>query len=209
MANAASTPSTLRLEEITLDDIPQMTEVWFRAFGTPHNLILFPDTPGVRAWWDETNRHDLLNRPYQKFIKVVDSAKPSCIVAYGKWDLEPDQCGERYPPWHEESNSEICSEFFGGIENQRRNVMQGRRHYYFDMLATNPDHQRRGAASLLVQWGCDLADRNGAAIYIASSQEGLGLYRKFGFVLLDGRDDTPEGVNPMVREPQLINISLA
>ena len=73
------------------------------------------------------------------------------------------------------------------------------------MLATNPEYQRQGAASLLVQWGCDLADRNGAAIYVASSNEGVGLYRKFGFKLLEGLDDTPEGANPMVREPTMAN----
>ncbi|KAE8340832.1 hypothetical protein BDV24DRAFT_133430 [Aspergillus arachidicola] len=73
------------------------------------------------------------------------------------------------------------------------------------MLATNPDHQRRGAASLLMQWGCDEADHNGVAIYIASSDQGVGLYRKFGFELLEGLDDTPEGVTPMVREPERLN----
>lgn len=73
------------------------------------------------------------------------------------------------------------------------------------MLATDPEYQRQGAASLLVQWGCDLADRNGAAIYIASSSEGVGLYRKFGFELLEGLDDTPEGVIPMFREPRTAN----
>ncbi|KAB8262343.1 acyl-CoA N-acyltransferase [Aspergillus pseudonomiae] len=197
--------STLQLREVGPDDIPKITDVWFRAFGTPHNLALIPDTPGVRTWWNEAHYHDLMNRPYQKYIKIVDAAHPSDIMAYAKWDLQPDECGERFPPWHPESNAELCTQYFGGNENQRRNLMQGRKHYYLDMLCTDPQHQRRGAASLLVQWGCDLADRNGAAIYIASSDQGIGLYRKFGFKLLEGRDDTPEGANPMVREPRLVN----
>ncbi|OGM46665.1 hypothetical protein ABOM_004698 [Aspergillus bombycis] len=185
--------STLRVSEVRPDDIPKITDVWYSAFSTPHNLELFPDTPAVRTWWNETIYYDLANRPYQKYIKVVDAAHPSDIVAYGKWDLQPDECGERYPPWHPESNAELCTQLFGGIENQ-----------HLDMLATNPEHQRRGAASMVVQWGCDLADRNGAAIFIASSDQGVGLYRKFGFQLLEGRDDTPEGTNPMVKKPRLV-----
>ncbi|KAF5856145.1 hypothetical protein ETB97_007828 [Aspergillus alliaceus] len=205
MATSRLTQCKFTLEEITPDDILNITAVWFRAFSTPGNRELFPDTPGVRDWWNKATLYDLLNRPFQKYLKVIDPAHPDEIIAYGKWDLDPDACGERFPPWHTESNAELCNQFFGGIECQRRNLMRGRKHYYLDMLATNPDHQRQGAASLLVQWGCALADRTGAAIYIASSDQGAGLYRKFGFSLLDGLDDTPKGVSPMVRAPMLMN----
>lgn len=120
---------TLKLTEVTPDDIPRITEVWFRAFGTPHNLELFPDTPAVHTWWNEANYYDLVNKSYQEYLKVVDVARPGDIIAYGKWDLQPDRCGERYPPWHPESNAELCNQFFGGIENQRKRLMQGRKHY--------------------------------------------------------------------------------
>ncbi|KAE8154090.1 acyl-CoA N-acyltransferase [Aspergillus avenaceus] len=196
---------TLAIAEVTRDDVPKLSQVWYRAFGTPPNLVLFPDTPCVRTWWNETNLNDLCHRPYQRFLKVVSSTDPSSVLGYAKWDLEPDRCGERFPPWHAESDGEHCSEFFDGIEQQRKNIMAGRKHYYLDMLAVNPDYGRRGAGSKLVEWGCDLADQDGVPIYLASSDAGIRLYQKFGFEILKDRKDTPNGVHPMVREPKNFN----
>lgn len=51
-----------------------------------------------------------------------------------------------------------------------------------DIVATHPDYQRQGAASMLVQWGCDLADVEGLAAYVSASKNGASLYAKFGFV---------------------------
>lgn len=51
-----------------------------------------------------------------------------------------------------------------------------------DMLGTHPEYRRRGAGSLLVQWGCDLADRDGVGAYVDASKAGAPLYEKFGFV---------------------------
>ena len=51
-----------------------------------------------------------------------------------------------------------------------------------DTVGTHPDYQRRGAGSMLVQWGCDLADRDGVSAYVDASKEGAPLYQKHGFV---------------------------
>jgi Acetyltransferases len=51
-----------------------------------------------------------------------------------------------------------------------------------DTLGTHPDYQRRGAGSMLVKWGCDLADKDGVAAYVDASKEGAPLYQKHGFV---------------------------
>jgi predicted N-acetyltransferase YhbS len=51
-----------------------------------------------------------------------------------------------------------------------------------DTVATHPDYQRRGAGSMLVKWGCELADVEGVAAYVDASKNGAPLYAKFGFV---------------------------
>lgn len=61
------------------------------------------------------------------------------------------------------------------------------------MLGTHPDYRKRGAGSMLVQWGCDLADREGAAAYLDASKAGAPLYEKFGFV-----DHSPPGSESLV-----------
>lgn len=66
-----------------------------------------------------------------------------------------------------------------------------------DTLATHPDYQRRGAGSRLIQWGCDLADKNGTMAYVDASKEGAPLYQKFGFV--DKSEPNSGDVCPMAR----------
>lgn len=51
-----------------------------------------------------------------------------------------------------------------------------------DTLATHPDYQKRGAGSMIVKYGCDLADAHGVSAYVDASKEGLGLYKRHGFV---------------------------
>ena len=49
------------------------------------------------------------------------------------------------------------------------------------LLHTNPEHQRRGAASMLLKWGADEADRLGLESYLEASPDGKFLYEKRGF----------------------------
>jgi len=54
-----------------------------------------------------------------------------------------------------------------------------------DSLATDPKHQRRGAASMLVQWGLDMADAIGGEAYLEATEVGRQVYQKLGFVVLE------------------------
>jgi GNAT superfamily N-acetyltransferase len=70
------------------------------------------------------------------------------------------------------------------------------------MLVTHPDYRRQGAASILIQWGCDLADQNGVAAYLDAHEDAAPLYRKFGFKDRDDIGVTSDRAIPMIREPQ-------
>ncbi|KAM5369636.1 hypothetical protein ACJZ2D_008895 [Fusarium nematophilum] len=203
------TPDTLVLDQVTSDDVPAITELWFAGFTDPGMRYLWPDTPRVRKWWDDANRHDLLNKTFQHYVKIVDPeskdnrGRPR-IVAYAKWDLAtPKERGPRYPPWSEDMPSQACDAFFNRLESERQRVMAGgKEHYYLDMLVTHPDYQRRGAGSMLVKWGCDLADKNHVELYVDASKMGALLYRKFGFVDRRLEDDPESDVVPMARALQ-------
>ncbi|GKT51917.1 uncharacterized protein ColSpa_12098 [Colletotrichum spaethianum] len=194
------TASVLILEPATVEDVPALTEVWFAAFAQdPEIARLWPDTPRVRAWWDGANRDDMLAKPFQRFVKVVDPGSADArgrarIAAWSKWDTSmPAQRGRRYPPCCEDMPGEVFDAFFEKEERERGRVM-GRRSITvrgdccpasdrdLDTLVTHPDYQRRGAGSMLLEWGCGLADENGVAAYVDASKAGKGLYERFGFV---------------------------
>ncbi|KOS41871.1 hypothetical protein ACN38_g7252 [Penicillium nordicum] len=200
-----STPTPLVLELATIEDLPAITELWFTVFNDPGMRRLFPDTPGTRDWFTAANRTDMLTKPYQKYLKVIDPDTKDAqgqarIAAYAKWDLAmPDERGPRFPPWHGDMPSPDCDAFFGGLEDNRRRVMGDKKHYYLDMLGTHPDYRCRGAGSILVRWGCEIADREGVGAYIDASKAGIPLYAKHGFVDLSDPAVPSEGA-PMARE---------
>ncbi|KAJ5741538.1 acetyltransferase [Penicillium manginii] len=174
--------ASLKLQPLTLEDNLAITELWFAAFTDPELRRVFPQHSR------HANYHDLTHKPFQKYIKVVDptlidrNGRPR-IVAYAKWDTSmPEERGRRYPPWHEEMPASLCEGFFQMEEDNRRRVMGEIRHYYLDTVATHPDYQRCGAGSMLVKWGCDLADSQGVSAYVDASKDGAPLYSKFGFV---------------------------
>lgn len=138
-----ATPNTLRLEIATLDDVPALTELWFAAFTDPGMRRLWPDTPGVRKWWDDANRNDILNKPFQRYVKIIDPESTDArgrarIVAFAKWDLAmPEERGRRYPPWHKDMPAQDCDAFFQREESERRRVMGDQKHYCARSLASS------------------------------------------------------------------------
>ncbi|KAJ5261294.1 acetyltransferase [Penicillium angulare] len=198
---ASSSP--LKVEPITIDDIPALIEIWFAAFTNPLMQEIFPDTPGLREWLTKIFLHDLSNRPFQHTLKVMDldskdlQGRPR-MMAWGKWDLSmPEERGLRFSlPWADDMPAEKCNGFFNTLEENRKQVMGDEKHFYLDTLCTHPDYWRRGAGSMLVQWGCDLADEQGVSAYVDASKKGAPLYQKFGFV---DNGDPNEEVASMAR----------
>lgn len=78
------------------------------------------------------------------------------------------------------------------------------------MLGTHPEHQRRGAGALAMQWGTDQADLEGADAFLWSTPHGKHLYEKSGFEVLEAAefDFKPYGLDErnqawaMLRKPR-------
>lgn len=58
---------------------------------------------------------------------------------------------------------------------------------YLKALGTAPERQREGAASMLLQWACGVADAQGAKMMLEASAAAVryGIYEKFGFRKID------------------------
>lgn len=129
--------NTLKVEKVVLDDIPTLTEVWFAAFAStePDIRRVWPDTPTVRKWWTDANHHDLVHKPFQHYVKVVDPETRDVrgqprIAAFAKWDTSmPQERGRRYPPWTEDQPDQFCDEFIAKEERERLRVMGAEKHY--------------------------------------------------------------------------------
>lgn len=65
-------------------------------------------------------------------------------------------------------------------------------------MFTHPDYQKRGIASMQLQWGCDEADKAGQECYLDASPVGKSLYEKFGYVAQTEHSVEGAGV-PMLR----------
>ena len=57
-----------------------------------------------------------------------------------------------------------------------------------NLLDVDPDQQRRGAETLLLRWGTDIADEAGLPCYLEATSAGYPLYRKVGFEPVDNID---------------------
>lgn len=123
------------IEPATLEDIPALTPVWFAAFTDRDFRRMWPDTPGVRKWWEDNTRNDMLTRPFQKYLKVtdptaVDANDRARIASFAKWDFAMiSDRGRRYLPWHEDMAVEECDEFFEREDKERTRVMGDEKHY--------------------------------------------------------------------------------
>jgi predicted N-acetyltransferase YhbS len=49
------------------------------------------------------------------------------------------------------------------------------------MKSVNPRYQGQGMGSMLLRWGCDMADTDGQDTFLIASPAGILLYLKFGF----------------------------
>lgn len=53
-------------------------------------------------------------------------------------------------------------------------------------VGTLPEHQGRGAATILTNWGLERAKKDNLPVYLESTVAASSLYRRLGFVALDG-----------------------
>lgn len=68
--------------------------------------------------------------------------------------------------------------------------------WLLEMLAVDPDYQGQGCGRALVQWGLDLAEKEGVCASVISADGKEGFYRKCGFDVQEGHGGQGEG-NPL------------
>jgi hypothetical protein len=118
--------TTFQCDLATINDIPELSLIWYNTFTEDFARRLFPWTAAVQQWWDDANRHDLLHNPSTRYVVVRDLAvndQKWKIIGYIKWVVpvkEDDfQSPPRFPPWAEDSDKSLCDLYFGATAKER------------------------------------------------------------------------------------------
>ncbi|KAF2173239.1 hypothetical protein M409DRAFT_17184 [Zasmidium cellare ATCC 36951] len=158
--------------------------------------------------------------PAGVLLKATDSETGTLVsVAMWSWQLEEkEEKVDVEAPVPEEGAVGEAKEERKTLWNALREESEGVRkasygnkpHFRLQLLMTHPDWQRKGAGSLLVKHGCEMADEAGLISVLTASAAGWHLYERHGFKIfkyheLDLRPFGVDGTEPrrfMIREPQ-------
>ncbi|PTD04039.1 hypothetical protein FCULG_00001785 [Fusarium culmorum] len=180
--------SSITIRPATQDDGPRMLEVFFSAFSSsPLNERCFPpSSPDVQAWQENLIQRNIEDKD-DNYMIVAE--QDSVILGWARW-------ARREQPL---SGKQIKSSSFPasgikklrGISSRRTTMQQLKKHWFLSTIAVAKEGQRRGVGSALMKFGVERADAEGWMSYLNSSQEGKGLYEKFGFKV-SGTNEFPE-----------------
>ncbi|EJT82550.1 hypothetical protein GGTG_02523 [Gaeumannomyces tritici R3-111a-1] len=140
------------------------------------------DVPLLAARYARTMRED----PHDVWIKVVD-AESGTLAAASNWKVYPsrmpDDAGDTTPDYLVDEAARARSKLvMDGVNRARRRAMGDVGGFvHLHICFTVAEHRRRGAAALMMRWGCGLADQLSVPGYVEASPDGTALYKSFGF----------------------------
>ncbi|PIA96314.1 hypothetical protein CB0940_10610 [Cercospora beticola] len=175
------------LARATPNDMAELVQVQYEAFKPKYVRELFmgcrdtDDLPKLAKKYAE----DMAQDPTDLWIKVTDLTTGE-IVAASNWRLslassnvQPRGIDEPMP-W---VDGELAAEAKEIMEpmNKTRIENNAEPFIHLHILFTSPEHVRRGIGSMMMRWGCELADLLFIPAWIEASAEGNFLYKRFGF----------------------------
>lgn len=232
--------SEFHIAECCLTDLKDMVDAYQCAFGQEKvHQFMFPEATCPREssdpWLMKKFGKRLTNpAPGVKHFKTVHTASGK-LASWGRWVFPHQKANpqtdeekveeerrdkeENRPDFPEGANIEGCQEFFGALEKSQKKWVVEDEMYVMGLLATHPDFQRRGCASMLLRYVLNMADREGRKAYIEATRPGKPVYEKLRwktvevlhFESLDGEDVKAGRVNEedrvgihwvMIRDPQ-------
>lgn len=123
--------SRILIRPATKDDIKDMTDVFFYSFNAPFWQYFIPDTPYFRGWWDEAWKMGLENPTDRSFV-AVDTTNGDKVVGFSRW-MVPQDDGNQERKWPDMSpdewDMELVEIFFGGMEENRKELMGVKPHW--------------------------------------------------------------------------------
>ena len=178
---------SLILRKATSEDAKALTDIYFSAFSVDAiSLLVFPrNNDATYKFWFDSVIEEIAD-PTAHFICIVDTNTPDqAVVAYAKWNTPSAPVAGELPEWPAGGDHEIANHFFGNLVSKHATIMEGRKHWYLELVATRPEYQGKGAAGKLLRWGIERADKERTETYLEASPDGKPIYEHFGFAEVD------------------------
>ncbi|KAI2472631.1 putative GNAT family acetyltransferase [Annulohypoxylon bovei var. microspora] len=106
------------------------------------------------------------------------------VIAFAKW-AHPVPTDEDYIEpswiWPEGTNLDIIEDWTKKTEEAQAHAVGVAPCYHLTFIGTDPVYERRGAATMMTQWGIDQSKKYHVPAYLESTLEAAPFYRKLGF----------------------------
>ena len=201
-----------QIREAVAADIPAIVDTYFDSFTDEiFSRQVYPrECQSSMDYWTKTITEEFDEEHAVWLLATeTDSATGNeTIQGYLKWvaphDVKwQDADEEGYPP---EGNPELAVAYYKSIFAGHEKLMEGRPHWYLDMMGVRRTAQGKGLAKQMVDWGVERSDRDGVPCYVDAAGQSMSYYRRFGFEIQEKmRFVSPQGdvdVYFMVREPK-------
>ncbi|KEQ85175.1 hypothetical protein M438DRAFT_318351 [Aureobasidium pullulans EXF-150] len=174
----------------TPHDFDSIVALEFKTFTDPHlrEIFMGPDTPDGHAYLSSFYQKTLHTNASDVWVKVEEK-KTGKIVGASNWrvhmgsvpkhELAEEDLGWAWLECDEEKLNKVKG-VITGIMGVRKSLFT-EPYCQLHICFTDPDYQRRGIGSMMLQWGSDLADQLFLPSWVEASPAGNFLYRKFGY----------------------------
>ncbi|KAL6710426.1 hypothetical protein ACN47E_009372 [Coniothyrium glycines] len=219
----------LELRPMTAADAESWMRIREEAYAGPtHSLLFTRSLIKASLQARARDREPEIGGPRMWHWKVVDTELPPSSdepddnngrnIAIAVWSLHnvPKREGEADPVLVHAPPAEVrldaLKSKIGPMRVVRDEIMGTEKPFLMlNMFATLPEHQGRGAGTMLITWGLEKADEEGLVIYLDSSEAARPIYEKKGFKVARDMwwDRVPWGgegrswTGSMLRQPRL------
>lgn len=201
---------SLQLEPLKPEEVDEFIGVQWAAFDNLDMIMpmIYPLGLQDDLMTRLRRRHmnDIQNNPDSFYFGVRDPETRQ-MISVSCWDIQTKaKTNAEMDEDHQKSNAVRLSgvevagmnrplgdAFFNAAASSKREITGGRPNVCLNILATHPDHHRRGAGAVHLKWGIEQADKLDLPIYLDSSVLGRKLYERNGFKVVkdfpfDGRE---------------------
>ena len=176
---------TLKLTYASEENASRIADIHMAAFATNVMLLAQFPTPairdGLRAAIARKALDDIRDH-HTAVLLVQDSELESEIICFAKWSL-PSSTSENEAPWiwPEGTRLDILDQWTQKVEGAKSKVLGDEPCYRLAFIATDPNYERRGAATILIKWALDRCSKDKKPAYLESTPVAWTLYTRLGF----------------------------